>query len=358
MVQFKPYQILLLIVVVTVLLWFFSSYGGLAANRSNMGLKIEEQEFEGKWSIVRNNKLTSNGTKLISMLTYNIWFDEFHMRERMKGIGKIIKELKPNIITLNEVTEENLSLLKSQDWFARYKLVPPESQRDESPYFVITLTDMLIKKWKVYPFKNSDMGRKLLMVEVEVPLSTGATVDSRSRVVPFTIATSHLESLDFKTKEREQQLRKSVQMLSVNNNTCLMGDLNLEQKVDGEVILPKPWHDAWLSLSGNSHENGYTWDPTVNEMVKNLDKDSSTKDRFDRVFCKLSDFQVHSMKIVGTEQLSPGVFPSDHFGLFTVLTPSGALAAQENLLTTKANDDVVFSRPSNWKKFLRADIKQ
>ena len=350
MAQLKSYQILLLIVVVTVLLWLFSVYGGLGAIRSKIDLRIEEQEFEGKWSTGQSNKFTSNWTKQVSMLTYNIWFGEFQMRERMIGIGKIIEELKPNIITLNEVTEQNLSLLKSQVWFARYKLLPPDRQRVES-YFVVTLTDMPVKKWKVYPFKNSNLGRKLLVVELQVPFNSGNTV------IPFTIATSHLESLDFNTKEREQQLSKSIQILSVNSNTCLMGDLNLEQKVDGEIVLPKPWQDAWLSLSGNIHENGYTWDPTVNEMVKNF-KDGSTKDRFDRVFCKLSDFQVHSMKIVGMNQLSSGVFPSDHFGLFTVLTRSVDLVAHENLAVKTKENDVVFKRPNNWKKFLRADVKQ
>ena len=320
---------------VTLLICYFTSYNKIYGRSSGMDLKQEEQDFEGKWLRGQNNHHT-NVTKHIVMLTYNIWFGKFRMFQRMKGIGKIITDLKPNVITLNEVTAENIFLLKSQDWFHKYKLVPPDLMRGDS-YFVVLLTNFPTKSWKIRPFDNSRMGRTLSIVELGIP--------SGSFDIALTIATSHFESMAFNTKQREWQLKKSIEMLSLSNNVCLMGDLNLELEVDGEVVLPPPWYDAWLSLPGNSHDNGYTWDPSINSM----NNDGSTKNRFDRVLCKLLDFTVHSMKVVGKKQLSPGVFPSDHFGLLTVLTLQGKSAGHASLADTTKTKSVVFKRPPNWE---------
>ena len=284
----------------------------------------------------------ANETKQITMLTYNIWFDEFQMEKRMKGIAGIIEELKPNIISLNEVTLENLALLRIQAWFAKYKMVPQQTS-GEDIYFVVILTDMPITSWRAFPFETSSMGRKLLIAELLVPQNNDGTLVSK-----FTIATSHLESLDYNTREREQQLKKSIDLLSPYHNVCFMGDMNLETQIDGEIFLPKPWYDAWLSLPDNSNENGYTWDPTVNKMLRYR----TTRNRLDRVYCKLAAFRVHMMRIVGNEALSPGVFPSDHFGIFTTLTPATP-EVESAEMETKVEGEVIFNRPVNWKKSLR-----
>ena len=68
----------------------------------------------------------------------------------MKAIGKIIKHLKPNVISLNEVTRENLALLGSQSWFGKYTLLPsgdifqtmPADLNEEDIHTVAVLTNL------------------------------------------------------------------------------------------------------------------------------------------------------------------------------------------------------------------------
>lgn len=286
-----------------------------------------------------NNKVT--------VLSYNIWFGEFMMKERMRGIGKIIQERNPDVVALNEVTRENLAMLREQPWFDSYNVLPTDIQNQNS-YFVVLLTKLMIHSWKIYPFKNSCFGRKLLIAELRVRIPC----NEKTKVVSLTIATSHLESLDYNTIVREQQLKFSLRTLSCFNNACLMGDLNIEQKVDGDVNLPTPWFDAWLSIVGNSHvdENGYTWDPTINPMNKDLS--CMEQNRLDRIMCKLCDFRVRNVEIVGQNPLAPGVFPSDHFGVLAVFEPSTE-TKQIPGTTQTVEGEPEFKRPTGWEKFLR-----
>ena len=286
----------------------------------------------------------------ITLLTWNIWFVRFEVKKRMNGVSSIIDKLKPNIITLNEVTRENLKLLASQPWYKRYRIVPTDLNRQEA-YFVVILTNLPIQSWRAYPFFSFDLGWKLLVSTVNIPVSVITKAENVAKF-SLTIATSHFESLSANTLIREKQLNNSLKVLSEYENACLMGDLNLEQKVDGEIMLPKPWLDAWLSLPGNSHWNGFTYNPSINKMIPSGEY---TKDRFDRVLCKLTNFKVKRMKIVGKKPLIPGVFPSDHFGIFTVLVPETIIEKNTTRdVNAKVKRKLVFKRPDGWKRFLKS----
>ena len=64
----------------------------------------------------------------VTVLSYNIWFGEFMMKERMMSIGKIIQERNPDVVALNEVTRENLAMLREQPWFDSYNVLPTDIQ--------------------------------------------------------------------------------------------------------------------------------------------------------------------------------------------------------------------------------------
>ncbi|XP_031554976.1 uncharacterized protein LOC116291883 [Actinia tenebrosa] len=291
----------------------------------------------------------------IGLFTLNIWFGDFKMKQRMAAIGRTVSDLKPDIITFQEVTTVSLKLLKSQEWFPLYKMVPDKILENQG-YFVVILSKFEVVKWRSLPFKNSRMGRNLLIAELKANIQAledgnkiaGQKISNsrKGSYIYLTIATSHLESMAFTTKEREAQLQQSLQILSEYDDVCLMGDLNLELKVDGEVYLPTPWIDTWLSIPGNSHSNGYTWDPAMNSNAQ-VSEPNTTKDRFDRVFCKLLNFSVKNMSIIGTEP-HDGVHLSDHFGVFTNLTH------KERAMTggPKVVKEARFIRPRGWEKYL------
>ena len=140
-------------------------------------------------------------------------------------------------------------------------------------------------------------------------------------------------------------------MLSAYENVCLMGDMNIEGQFDGDVILPGSWVDAWLAIPGQTNSSGYTWDQSKNPFI-NKYGESTLKDRLDRVFCKLSDFGVKEVKIVGDKPTKSGVLPSDHFGLFTVIERS-AKAGKKHGRLSQTEKDVYFKRPPGWEKLIK-----
>lgn len=287
----------------------------------------------------------------ITMLTFNIWYPSVKMKERMNALGEIVQNLKPDILTFQEVTLDNLALLRRQHWFDRYNVVPPdpelEIRKHEGKHFVVILTVYPVDKWFIYPLKNSPVyHRKLVRAETKRAVSSN---------VRFVIATTHLVHAASNTQKRELQLKETLKVLSGYKNVCVMGDMNINEgkfKADGEVVLPYSWSDAWLSLPGNTVSNGNTWDQSRNafaSMQSNTNTTKIYKARVDRVFCKLSDFKVKEMRIVGNESTKSGVLPSDHFGLFTIIELSSRKTQHKK---TSAVTEVFFKRSPDWGKLI------
>lgn len=288
--------------------------------------------------------------KHISMLTWNIWFSPVKMQKRMKALGRIVQDLEPDILAFQEVTLENLGLLRKQQWFARYHMIPPDVSKQGS-YFVIILSVFPVAKWFVHPFKNSPYyNRKLVTVE------TRSVVSSNVR---FAIGTTHLVHAGYNTRLRELQLKETLQILSAYDNVCVMGDMNIHEdrfKVDGVVVLPSSWTDTWLSLPGNTDSNGYTWDQSKNPFsaVGNSNSATSLKARLDRVLCNLSDFKVKEMSVVGNKLTKANIPPSDHYGLYTVLefSENSGLKLDRKSQTEK---EVFFRRAPGWEKLIEQE---
>ena len=286
----------------------------------------------------------------ISLLTYNIWLAPEMMRERMKALGQIVEELQPDIVAFQEVTLANLAVLQQQKWFSRYHLIPPDVSKHVSKeklnHFVIILSVYPLDKWFIFPFKNSLRKRRLVVAETQNAVSTNVT---------FVIAGTHLAYNPEGTRLRELQLQESLKVLSSYENVCVMGDLNIEDKVDGDVVLPSSWIDAWLSLPGNIDSDGFTWDRNKSpfaSVLKRTVNATSYQARLDRVLCRLSDFKVKEMKVVGNKLTKSGILPSDHFGVFTVIGLSTNTGRKHDK-NSQTEQEVYFNRPPGWKKLIK-----
>ena len=307
--------------------------------------------FGGSSSIGRTR------SKEISMLTFNIWFSTEKMRERMEALGQIVEDLEPDLLAFQEVTLENLAILQEQRWFSRYRLIPPDiaKQGGLPKSFVVILSAYPVDKWFVYPFKNSPRNRRLVIAK------TKSSVSSAS--VEFVIAATHLAHAGFNTRLREEQLKESFKIISAHNNVCVMGDLNIEDKVDGNIVLPSPWIDAWLSIPRNTDSNGYTWDPSKTPFAsvrrRTINATSYQARRVDRVLCKLSDLKVKDMKIVGDQLTKSGILPSDHFGLFTVIELAEKSEQEgSQMKKPQTENEVYFNRPPGWENVNKAVLNR
>jgi len=279
------------------------------------------------------------------MLTYNIWRSAEMMRERIEALGQIVEDIEPDILVLQEVTLENLAVLREQRWFSRYLLIPPDVTKQGTISLEIILSSYPVDKWFISPYKNSPRKRKLVVAETK-----HAVLSS----VKFVIAGTHLVHAGENTRFRELQLKEALQVLTPYENVCVMGDLNIEDKVDGDVVLPSPWIDAWLSFPGNTDSNGLTWDrsktPFASVLTRTVNA-TSYQARLDRVLCRLSDFKVKEMRIVGDKLTKTGILPSDHFGLFTVIELS-VNTGDEQDKNSQTKQEVYFRRPPGWEKLI------
>jgi len=285
----------------------------------------------------------------IRMLTYNIWFSDEKMRERMDALGEIVEDLEPDLLTFQEVTLDNLAILQEQRWISRYHLVPPNAAQEGKRHFVVILSSYPVERWQVYQLKNSPRSNRTLVVA-----ETKSSVSSVG--VKFVIATTHLRHSGYNTRIREQQLKETFKIISAYDNVCVMGDLNIEDKVDGDVVLPSPWIDAWLSIPGNTDSNGFTWDRSKTPFASVLESTlnaTSYQARLDRVLCKLPDFKVKEMRIVGDKVTKAGILASDHFGLFTIIELAERTEHKlDNSKMSQTESEVYFNRPAGWETLI------
>ncbi|KVI09377.1 hypothetical protein Ccrd_012248 [Cynara cardunculus var. scolymus] len=233
--------------------------------------------------------------------------EDIELRIRMRAIGDIIQLHSPNVICLQEVTPDIYAILQRAEWWKSYKCSLSFDKAITRPY--------------------SAMGRELCIAEVSVPGDT-----------PLVVATSHLESPcpgppkwdQMYSKERVKQANEAVDFLEKHPNAIFCGDMNWDDKLDGEFPLPDGWIDAWKELK--SKETGWTYDTKSNLM---LSANRKLQKRLDRFLVGLRDFKIEQIKMVGTEPI-PGVtylkqkkggkelelpvLPSDHFGLLLTIS--------------------------------------
>ncbi|XP_078428702.1 uncharacterized protein LOC144700961 [Wolffia australiana] len=272
-------------------------------------------------------RLSSNIYKILS---YNVWFrEDLHMVARMNAIGGLIQQHSPDIICLQEVTPNIYKVFQASAWWNDYACSVPWKMATEKPYFCMQLSKLPVKSFRSEPFNNTIMGRELCIADID----TGPNK-------PLVVATTHLESPcpgppkwdQMYSKERVAQAKYSTQILHELQNVVFCGDMNWDDKLDGEFPAPASWVDAWAELRPD--EEGFTYDTKSNLM---LSENKKLQRRLDRFICKLQDFEVTGIEMVGVEPmlgfsyqkekrvrkemktLELAVLPSDHFGLLLTI---------------------------------------
>jgi len=283
---------------------------------------------------------------VLRFVTWNVWFDPLEQRARMGALGRILEEVQPHVVALQEVTPEIYRLLQPrlgaeyEEGFGRGMAAMGRS------YFcaLFVRRDLKPEGWKAGPFGGSQMGRELQ--------TCVAQFGGRKLV----FATSHLESplgwQVLNSEERVRQWGQSRAMLAAEvqrtgSAAAIMGgDFNWTEKNDGDLLdagdVKRGWADVWGALRAG--EPGYTYDGTKagNEMLAN-----SLRLRLDRVVlfaapglgvepgAAMEDIQLLGRdpipglvyeKVVRGRAVAKPVLPSDHFGLhatFRLGTPRG-----------------------------------
>uniref|UniRef100_A0ACD5V5H7 Uncharacterized protein n=1 Tax=Avena sativa TaxID=4498 RepID=A0ACD5V5H7_AVESA len=280
------------------------------------------------------NAETHLDKKIIKVMTYNLWFrEDLELSKRMKAIGDLIQLHKPDLICFQEVTSNIYQLLQKSGWWQEYKcsLSDKLAMYMDKPYFCMQMSKFPLDSVKCLPFGNSIMGRELSVAEINI-----------EGEIKLVLATSHLESPcrwdQMFSKERVTQANESMRILDRFRNVIFGGDMNWDDKGDGPFPLLDGWTDPWDALKPG--DEGWTYDTKANGMLTGNRK---LQKRMDRFVCKLPDFEIDAIEMIGKEAI-PGitylkekkvgknvrelelpVLPSDHFGLVLSIsyTPAG-----------------------------------
>ncbi|GAA0160005.1 hypothetical protein LIER_16660 [Lithospermum erythrorhizon] len=314
-----------------------SEPSGLIGLRKNGKRKImDEEEGEGDDSGVKSDDATKDKSvterkgNFLKIMTYNVWFrEDLELYRRMSALGELIQLHSPDIICFQEVTSDIYDIFKGTSWWKTYSCSVPRDKASTSAYFCMQLSRLPVRSFKCNSFHNSIMGRELCLAEVEV--QPGRTI---------VVATSHLESPcpgppkwdQMFSKERVEQANETIKFLKSYKNVIFCGDMNWDDKLDGQFPLSDGWFDAWSQMKPG--DAGYTYDTKSNKM---LTGNRTLQKRLDRFLCKLEDFAANEICMIGMDAI-PGltyykekklkkevkklelpVLPSDHYGLLLTI---------------------------------------
>ncbi|XP_059297208.1 uncharacterized protein LOC132050148 [Lycium ferocissimum] len=274
---------------------------------------------------------SASNSKVLKILTYNVWFADIEMNKRIRALSHLIALHAPDVICFQEVTPEIYDIFQQSSWWKMYSCSISNVMELTRGYFCMQLSKIAVKSYSCKPFSNSIMGRELCIAEIEV-----------QKDMSLVVATSHLESPcpgppkwdQMYSKERVEQAKEAVDLLDRKRNAIFCGDMNWDDKLDGQFPLPDGWIDAWGKMK--PEEIGWTYDTKSNKM---LSANRTLQKRLDRFVCKLRDFCISDIKMIGKEaipnvtyikekkvksevkRLTLPVLPSDHYGLLLEISP-------------------------------------
>lgn len=274
--------------------------------------------------LVGRKQLFSTSSKCnasgLSLLTWNIWFDDNEMYRRFEHILDFIHEKNVDVVCLQEATTEFLELLKHRTWHSEYDMSDGDlSGSTIGDYGVLMMCKRSLGAKFSFHSMPSKSNRKLLI----------------GTLLPqLTVGTVHLESR--KRREfRKQQLGVCEEHLRPHPNAILCGDFNIcsyrnrpgdegDPENNSVTSILHEYSDMWNKLkltTGSSDRSsptagtadfGYTYGGNM---------------RLDRVMLKslTQEWTATSIELVGTKPIFQDdktgytVFASDHFGLLTRL---------------------------------------
>ncbi|KAL9963274.1 hypothetical protein ACROYT_G032458 [Oculina patagonica] len=248
----------------------------------------------------------------LTLLSWNVdGLDKGNLLERTREECCIINSRKPDVVFLQEVIPNTLSIFQSECSGYLCKHGPTQD------YFNILLlknssiktTDSLL----CTHFQSSKMERHLLCQPVMFKNKT-----------ELILMTSHLESTVQCKVERKRQLEQVLTRMTEQPPQATVifgGDTNLR---DAEVSaiggLPSGIVDVWEEC-GRPPNSQFTWDMTINDKIGSPNP-YRPRIRLDRLFVRSGQAGQHALKaskfeLVGMERVAGcRRFPSDHWGMW------------------------------------------
>lgn len=236
----------------------------------------------------------------LTVVTFNIWFDDYYASQRYTAIADQLGALTPDVIALQEVTRPALDIFLAQQWVRDDYLCAAMVADHVGNYGLLMLSRLPVSgvSYVQLPSRQSRG-----FIEADLALSGTRQV----------VCCLHLDSGKSSRRLRAWQLRRIFGTLKTAEDAVTLGDFNMRDYENARIAAP--YYDVWPALRPD--EDGFTEDTSIN--LTRLDaRNKKRQVRFDRVLVKGTRWRPASIELLGTEPISsalPRVFPSDHFGV-------------------------------------------
>jgi endonuclease/exonuclease/phosphatase family metal-dependent hydrolase len=247
----------------------------------------------------------------LTIATYNILHHTSSLPFRFQAILDALIASNANIICLQEVDDESLSLILRHDrirnqwtWCSRCDDAVMESERN----VVMLATEHFGFEW----------------ARVEIGGKHKACVVARispSDSQPIVIAAVHLSAgrtsaIVAKRRDEISILLSYLRQHHATDEWIVIGDVNWSQ--DEDFPNPDVLVDVWAETIG---QGGVTYDPSSNPLAAATTKDDRTPERYDRLFVRRSGrlvVRAEGLQLFGFPEEGKGV-GSDHWGLKAIV---------------------------------------
>ena len=238
----------------------------------------------------------------MKILTICLTTDDGTFAERLELLGKVVKSKRPEFIAIQNVNNEVIKKIQATTWGSKYNATfPPTKYEMRLKPQVALLSTYPTYQTSTHNYIRTP-GHKLLLT------ATYIMFDKAKNPHLLSVNTTQLEVGTQQSELREIQMNEILLSLASSEDSIVLGDFSL-LPVDGQVSIHGGWSDTWLAVSGNTEEDGATYVPARNPLIKNKDEPTG---RPDRIFAKLRRYKLESVEVVGNEDGAP---ISGHYGV-------------------------------------------
>ena len=244
----------------------------------------------------------------LKILTFNTWGGKSFNRERWPLIGKGITALEPDLVGLQEVFQKDQAAdLQKIAGISEIAFAGQESG-------LVTFSRFPIGASKTYCYQTVS------------PRESYFRYCQICRILPpdgeeFLFVVTHLSWKPEDASIREQQVKELIGWIDAEGSPlpCILaGDFNATPDSDEIQLLAKAgFLDTFSSI--HPDDPGYTWSHANPYTASHPELPER---RIDHIFARIPSkrtLMVQASKIVLNQPTAGGMFPSDHFGVFTIL---------------------------------------
>ncbi len=244
----------------------------------------------------------------LKILTYNILSSNQFKQERHKQIIELLTKSEADIVGLQEVDKSFLEKIYSDTTISKTYNFSTTFAGHKALGGLLLLSKFPFERIYYSPMSNSYMNRYLLIGEFVINKDTLA------------VGVVHLESPLNATALRSLQLEEAFGNLNKQSNTILLGDFNFGDIAPKETSkLDKSYVDLWRETYPDSV--GLTYDLELNPLALQNAYSGESSRRLDKILLKSDEWKCSKMELFGNQTFrkSTEIFPSDHFGVLSIL---------------------------------------